>query len=165
LLVKLQLDQILRFRGPRDQLKAFKNVQMSISSLYDDTLARFEQNGEDKALAMTIFSWLLRAKRPLRMDELREALVVEEGDHHLERDFMVDSDDVLNVCKGLIEFDASSGLVRFAHFTMEEYIKGNLQDFLPPAVHLAKTCLTYLTMDDFDRPCTDEKSLQKRMQY
>ena len=57
--------------------------------------------------------------------------------------------DVIDSCKSLVQYEKSSGLVRFSHDTVQEFIADHIQE-LPPAFHLAKSCLDYLTFDNFE---------------
>jgi len=98
------------------------------------------------------------------MIELLEALVVEDGDRGLQREEMLTPSEVIACCKSLVIYDESNELVRFAHYSVQEFIGGSLQQKLPPASDLAKTCLTYLAFDEFETPCTDYESLQDRIQ-
>jgi hypothetical protein len=84
------------------------------------------------------------------MDELLEALVVEETDCDLERECMLEPSAIIECCKSLVLYDTSSGLVRFAHETVHEYIASHLKHDIPQHCALAKTCLTYLSFDEFD---------------
>jgi len=79
---------------------------------------------------LKILSWLFRAQRVLRMDELLEALVVEEGDQGLEQDYMLDAAAVIECCKSLVLYEESSGLVRFAHETVQTFIARNIPNLL-----------------------------------
>src|SRR5271154_624078 len=112
-----------------------------MSSAYSDIIQRIETSRPgDKELAMRIFSWICRAFRTLSMEELLEALVVEE----LEQDLTLDEglqdklapSDVIDCCKSLVIYEKSSGLVRFTHFTVQEYIESKAQKILPPVTHL-----------------------------
>jgi hypothetical protein len=117
----------------------------------------------DKDLALRILSWLFRAQRVLRMDELLEALVVEEGDQDLEREYMLDAGSVVECCKSLVLYEESSGLVRFTHETVQDFIAKNIPHLLQTSV-LAKTCLTYLAFREFDEPCSQEEILKNRVE-
>ena len=104
LLSKLRLDHILSFREPQQRLQAVReitnNVPNNLSEVYKGIMARIEDN--DRDLAMKIFSWLFRAWRILLMDELLEALVVEETGTDLDREFLLEPSDVIRCCNGLV---------------------------------------------------------------
>jgi hypothetical protein len=87
-----------------------------------------------------------------------------KGNHDKVHDNMLPRDQVVECCKSLIQYEESSGLVRFIHYTVQEYIAKYLQHELPPAQYLAKTCLAYFALEEFDKPCTDEASMQSRVE-
>lgn len=125
-------------------------------------MQRIEKSDMD--LALKVFSWLLRAQRVLRMDELLEVLVVEEGDTHLEREGMLRPSEVVECCKSLVLYEECSGLVRFTHETVQDFIANNVQQSLLSTVDLAKTCLTYLGFDDLKEHCPNASDFDKRLQ-
>src|SRR5271170_5642231 len=111
LLVELWLDQILSLREPRKRLQAVeemtKSIPNSLSEIYKGLLGRIDEI--DRDLAFRIFSWLFRAQRILRMEELLEALVVEEGDKDLELECLLEPSYVIKCCNGLVLYEESSG--------------------------------------------------------
>ena len=117
----------------------------------------------DRDLAVRIFSWLFRALRILTMEELLEALVVEEGDGDLERECLLEPMDVITCCNGLVLYEEASGIVRFSHKTVHDYISNDVA-VLPEKTHLANNCLTYLAFNVFDQPCSEGSSLEARVQ-
>ena len=164
LLAKFQLDHILGFREPRKRMKALETVPGDMSSAYKDVVQRIEQGKTgEKELAIKILSWLFYAFRPLLMDELLEALVVEDGDQDLQRDYMLTATDVVECCKSLVVHEISTGLVRFPHFTVQEFIEG-IKDSLLPTEVVARTCLNYLAFDEFGKECCQYNSLMKRLE-
>lgn len=90
------------------------------------------------------------------MEELLEALVVEELEPELTLEEVLQDkltpSDVVECCKSLVIYEKSSGLVRFTHFTVQEFIQRNAQEILPPETRLALTCLVYLAFPEFDGP-------------
>jgi hypothetical protein len=117
----------------------------------------------DMDLALKIFSWIFRAQRVLTMDELLEALVVEEGDECLERGGLLDPAEVVECCKSLVLYEESSGLVRFTHETAQDFIANNVQQSLLSTINLAKTCLTYLSFTELMMPSLSETDFQERI--
>jgi hypothetical protein len=144
-------------------MKALEIVPKDMSSAYNDVLQRIEKSRQgDKDLAMKILSWLFRAQRTLFMNELIEALVVETGDQDLERDSMLQPADIIECCKSLVIHDEFSGLVRFAHYTVQQFIAEKLEHNLLSTIDLAKTCLTYLSFIEFSNLCPDLQSMKQR---
>jgi hypothetical protein len=117
----------------------------------------------DKEVTMKILSWLFRAQRTLHMNELLEALAVEPGDEVLERQYMFEPGDVIECCKSLVIHDEGSGLVHFAHYTVQEFIARHMQEKLLPSHDLAKVCLTYLAFGEFTTPCLDVEAVERRV--
>lgn len=149
------MEHVLQFREPKKRLIAIDTVPSNMSSAYGDIIKRIETSRPgDKELATRIFSWICRSMRPLSMEELLEALVVEELEADLTLEGVLQDKlspaDVIECCKSLVIHEKSSGLVRFTHFTVQEYIESNAQEILPMETHLAKTCLAYLAFPEFD---------------
>src|ERR1700737_4476296 len=137
---------------PKDRLKALNTVPMDLDAAYDDVMDRIKgSSGGAKELALEVLSWIFRARRLLRMGELLEALVVEDGDEDLDRDCMLQPSQVIDCCKSLVVYDKSTELVRFVHYTVQEYIARKVHQELPPATKLALTCLTYLSFQTFSK--------------
>ena len=93
------------------------------------------------------------------MDELREALAVHEAWLEKEEinELLVPVDDygvtdILKNCQSLVRHDAASGIVRFAHPTVQLFLEG--QD-IPRDSDLAMTCITFLGFDEFARDRSD----------
>jgi len=105
--------------------------------------------------AFQIMSWLLWAQRPLKTEELGEALSVEPGD--LEIGESIPESAIVECCHGLVVWETSGNIIRFTHETVAGFLrtidkflsKENLALFLMPS-DIALTCLTYLNFDIFD---------------
>src|SRR6266496_6768147 len=76
LLVKFQLNYILDKEKPRDAIKALDSLPADMESAYHEVLVRIENN-KSKETALQTLSWLFHARRPLRLNELQEALSIE----------------------------------------------------------------------------------------
>jgi hypothetical protein len=144
------MDHILNVYEPRKRLAAVHDVLRDLSSAYNEIISRIESGPPgDKDLAMRILSWVLRSLRPLKMDELREALVVEDTEPDITLEELLEdrlsSSDIIECCKSLVIHEDSSGLVRFTHFTAYQFVADHASSRLPPASHLANSCLTYFS--------------------
>ena len=79
LLAKLQMEHILSPRSPLTQMKRLKTVPEGLYPPYNSVIERIKNGRDgDEDVAMRIISWIYRAQRTLLMDELLEALVVDE---------------------------------------------------------------------------------------
>lgn len=146
-------------------MKALESVPKDMESAYNEVLDRIDKaNG--KETARQIFSWIYHEQRPLHMDELQEVLSIETRppDAKLIPKYFLSPVLIIQYCQSLVEFDKNSGIVRFTHYTFEEFLKDKYQDKLLSSVELAKVCLTYLTFDIFELgPCPDKESFDGRM--
>jgi Ankyrin repeats (3 copies) len=143
-------------------IEALRSVPTDVPDAYEEILVRIE-NAQHKDVALEILSWLYYARRPLLMDELREILSVRPGDSDISPDYLDSPEQVIQYCQSLILFEEESGIVRFSHYTVEEFL-GNTAGTLSSTVELGKACLKYLMFDEFaNGPCPEDSSLERRL--
>ncbi|KAI5834268.1 hypothetical protein K523DRAFT_412605 [Schizophyllum commune Tattone D] len=136
--------------------------------------------GEERIVRYTL-RWLVGASRPLRLNELNDAIAIEVGCSTLSDDLrVIDATDILTSCGSLVRFDKGEGdgeyVVGLSHFTVQEYLLTaalardsnlGLYAMTLPDMHrdLALLCLAYVLLDAFrDGPCVDKSSLDRRIQ-
>lgn len=130
---------------------ALRELPEDQEDFYGLSLRRVREQG-DSEYALKVIVWILFAKRQLKMEELQEAVAFSitksrDADY---RDYLVDGESLLEGCAGLVVYESESKAVKFAHLTVEEYLrrKDKLFDF--HAEHmLAITCVAYLSFDAF----------------
>jgi hypothetical protein len=149
---------------PRKIEKALETLPKDLDSAYQLIMNRLENRGKGvRDLALRTILWISKAVRPLRMDELRDLLVVEKGDTDLRHDDRVDSQVIVDACESLVVLDESGEFVQFTHYSAQEYLQLHY-GLLPPVSDLADTCLTYLAFETFAKgPCQDDDSLSERL--
>ena len=148
LLVKFQLDYILDKEEPRDAIEALGTLPKDMSAAYEEVLARIDKiKGKDTALK--ILSWLFHAQRPLKMYEIQEVLSIRIQDTKLYPEYFIDPVQIIHYCQGLVELDHTSQIIRFTHYTVQDFLD-KYQNKLLALTDLAKICLTYLTFDIFE---------------
>jgi len=169
------MDHILSSRTPFEQLKKLKTTPGSLFEAYDGVITRIKESGQedDSGLSMIIISWIYRASRILKMSELLEAVVIEqylgnEDSHSIEEldpilKYKMLPTDIVDLCKGLVLYEESSGLVRFSHETVKEFISERNLPLAYPST-LTKICLMYLGSNMFDNACDHEEELLTKMQ-
>lgn len=101
------------------------------------------------------------AKRPLRLEELREAIAVVPGDEFLDRERLVNNADSLTPsCGGLILSDDEDIVVQFVHHTVQEFLISKDYQIMADSFHFdlsevdliaGEICVTYLDFNDFKR--------------
>jgi hypothetical protein len=159
------LKYILGFLSQPKRLDdALIKLPNTVGKLYEDIMHRIEKGGDtDRDLAVRTLSWILHSTntRPLKMNELRELLVIEDGDNDLD-ERQSTAEDIIAVCQSLVVCDLQSNVVRFTHFTVQEFLNDKYRDKLLPSTDLAKVCLTYLTFDIFELgPCANKESFKE----
>ena len=164
LLARFQLDYVLRHRNPRNAIDALEKLPKDMPSAYKDTLGRIER--AQNANALTVLSWLYHALHPLRRCELVEIISMKPGDRDLNPDYFCNSPELLaQACQALVEYDKSSDIVKFTHFTVQEFLEQRQFANLISRAIIAKVCLTYLMFDIFEGGIhPDRQSFNERRQ-
>ncbi len=111
------------------------------------------------SVAAKTFAWVAVAKRPLTLEELREAISIEICQPHSMPERLVNGIDRLALwCENLVRVDEELKTVQFAHqaihkFLTEEPTQPEFKDFhINPTDadhHAGEICVTYLNFNDF----------------
>jgi len=88
--------------------------------------------------------WISHSERPLKVDEICQAVAVEIGSTDINTDNVPSIRTVLRCCQGLATVDEESSTIRLIHFTLKEHLSGHPDLFDRPHSKMAETCLTYL---------------------
>jgi ankyrin repeat protein len=168
LLARLHLDRLKSQTNLRRLKAALDLLPSELDETYKNAMFRIKGQVEEQSqLALKALSWISKAVRPLKLDEIHHALAVEPGDQELDPDG-IDNDKtfLVSITAGLLTVDSNSGTIRLVHFTAEEYFKKTWQDWFPDAEELiAETCITYLMFDDFAGGyCRTDQELKYRLQ-
>ena len=98
---------------------------------------------------------------PLSLGALSEAISINVGDQMLDREAFVDPESVLQWSGSLIRRTPGADTLELAHYSVKEFLESiDAHAFSPylmyranaeqDGLELAKTCLTYLRLNDFD---------------
>jgi hypothetical protein len=131
-----------------------------LSETYEHILSQIIEDGHTVLVNKT-FRWVAAAKRPLRLEELQEAIAIEPGDKFLERSRLANRiDGLTSWCGDLVTLDEEDLLVQFAHHTIKEFLISEHYDTAIKEFHFRLTdvdhaageaCVTYLNFNDFKR--------------
>ena len=138
----------------------------SLDKAYDEALKRVDaQLPEDSELAKKVFSWITFAERPLTTGELRHALAIEPGDKDLDEKNVLHVEDIVSVCAGLVTVDEESNIIRFVHYTTQEYFERVRENRNPTApLEIASACLTYISFHRFKSgSCPNDREFEHRL--
>jgi ankyrin repeat protein len=126
--------------------EALKVIPRKLEETYDLVMQRIsDQNEDDANLARRLLSWLTYSVRSLTVVELQHALAIEPGQDHLDSDSLIDEEIMLSVCAGIVTVEDESNLIRFIHYTTQEYLE-RIRDVRFPTAQLEITeaCMEYL---------------------
>jgi hypothetical protein len=114
-----------------------------------------------------MFKWIVCARRPLVVDEIREAIAFTLEDSQWDKDKIpTDISRLARGCGNLIIIDEETKVVRLAHYTVQQYLlqEDNVEEksfnfALEEANNMVgETCVAYLNFSDFETQLTRYKS-------
>jgi len=116
-----------------------------LSDAYTATLTRLKaQKGNRSDLGLRGLMWVSYSERPLRVEELCDALGVKIGSTNRDPESVPAIGTLLSSCLGLLTLEASTSTVRLVHFTLQEHLSSDPTLFHDPHPTIAEACLTYL---------------------
>ena len=133
--------------------EALNELPSTPDEAFENILRRIEEQERHSATtAIRTLTWCYYSRRPLKMDELCQALVVEDCHHSLKSNGKSPTS-VVDSCLSFVIHDQSTGEVRFIHPSVQRWFNREPQNqkLLAPD-YLAKTCLTCLNFNVFDVP-------------
>ncbi|KAK1752339.1 hypothetical protein QBC47DRAFT_69893 [Echria macrotheca] len=168
LLAKLQLDYLFSKRTPGDIRDALHDLPKGLSGLdvlYEQAMTRIlSQNEGDRETSIAVLAWITHARRPLDAYEVQHAMAVRSSTQ-LNPEYMIDTEDLISGCAGLVAIDEGSNVVRLVHYTTQEYFARTKNRWFPDADGtIADTCLKYLSFETFNQPCQSEADLARRLE-
>jgi hypothetical protein len=169
LLAQLLMDSFRDKLTVRDVKTALRDLPQGSDAYdvaYHAAMERIFAQGEGSSkMAEKILAWILCAHRPLSTLELLHALAVEPGDKEIDEDNILETDQILTICAGLVTIDEQSNNVRFIHYTTQEYLQRNQETWLPDAkIEVASSCIAYLSIDGLAiGPCLSQVDYEYRL--
>jgi hypothetical protein len=120
--VRFQLDDLCRAETDSSIRKALRNLPRDLGETYDRLLARID-NAEQREYVKRMFQWIICARRPLEIEELREAIAFTLEDDYFDlAKIPNDLNRLARACGNLIVIDEDENTVQIAHYTMEQYL-------------------------------------------
>jgi hypothetical protein len=77
----------------------------------------------------------------------------------------VDTEILIDVCAGIVTTDLESdtSIIRLVHYTTQQYFERNRATIFPDAqTQISRTCLRYLSLEEFSLPCTSYADTYRR---
>lgn len=152
----------------------------SLDHTYDRIIERIQNQSKSCAeLALKILSWILKARRPLTLVEIKAAVAVEPNRYESDILDFPATETLVDVCAGLVVVDDGrsaektfdlfgrrmcSATIRFSHYSVQEYLERTFIDSEGAQLELTVACITYLSFDAFAAgPCESDESLVSRL--
>ncbi|KAG8534359.1 uncharacterized protein KY384_001203 [Bacidia gigantensis] len=155
LLPALQIQTILDETTRKGMRKALRKMPKSLDATFGETLKRLQRQSRGRSqLGLDTLMWISHAKRPLRVDELQQALAIDDEDTSLDTENYASVRHIVECCLGLVTIDEESSSIRLVHYSVQEYLQEHKAEIFPDAEKsIAETCLTFLSFKDFDDQC------------
>ncbi|KAJ7265516.1 hypothetical protein C8J57DRAFT_389721 [Mycena rebaudengoi] len=161
-LVECQLDVLAQKPTPTSVRRALQNLPDKLFDVYDRILTRIHEDTVE--IARRALRWLADVRRPIRLEELAEAVMIESSATELSTEYSVSSDAViLEVLSSLVKHDFSDDSVSLSHMSVLEYLMSShllqapFNHYYFPSLpvlanEMASLLFDYMLIDDFDRP-------------
>lgn len=120
-----QIDSICRENTDNGILKALEDLPKDLPTTYRRILRRLRDSGStDPPLGKKIFEIVSAARRPLDLEELREAISIEPGNTNWNASMLVnDMEKSLGCCGSLVAIDEELSTVHFAHSSVKQHLE------------------------------------------
>jgi hypothetical protein len=144
----------------RDIKRVLVGMPSDLNEVYRRIICRHDPGTAYRAYMRKALLWLSFTNRPLHLEELCEAIVIEEGDVDLdEYSRLHDPFMLLRLGQGLFELDKRSGCVTLSHSSVKTFLTSahirttDAADFALDGVEsdntIVRACLTYLRFNVF----------------
>jgi hypothetical protein len=125
-----------------------KDLTSSVEETYKKTFDRLKDKSKPRQeLATNVLLWLSHTKRPLKFEELQEAVAFRwnDEDNELFKKSPVPRKIILEACLGLVMEEAQSGTIRLVHHSLEQYFKAHHRSPVDPHAFIGRSLLSYLS--------------------
>ena len=156
--VTFQIDSICRENTDEGVLKALEDLPKDLPTTYRRILRRLRDSAStDPLTGKKIFEIVSAARRPLTLEELREAISIEPGDTNWTTARLVnDMMKALDCCGSLVVVDEELSTIHFAHSSVKRHLETSPNALDIPVYHiesifadilLGRIIVTYLNLD------------------
>jgi hypothetical protein len=135
-----------------------QNLPKDLSETYDRLLGRIIGRQREQ-LIRRMFEWILCSRRPLRVDEMQEAIAFTIDDVCWDESKIPnDMTRLVRACGNLVVINEETTTLQLAHYTVEQYLLTRSAPIGSPIrfslqqaeIAAAEVCLAYLSFTDFE---------------
>ena len=159
--VDVQMSILADQLTPKRVRKALEHLPGNLNETYATILSRISK--PDEVFVREVLLWLSFSYRPLKLHELCEAVVVEDGDSTIDDSCRIEPRHrLIELCRGLVVWDSITDVVSLAHSSVRTYLMGKDirsgqcanygLDEQSSDRRISWKCLTYMSMRDFNLP-------------
>ena len=121
-----------------------KRLPLNLPETYKQMWERIKAEGNE-SVASKALAWLLCAERPLSPEEIVQAVAVELGSTACQQ-HMYPVEHIIAACGNFVSLDTEQNVLRFEHYSVQEFLKGHHEEFEEAGSDIARTCFTVLTL-------------------
>ncbi|RPB12644.1 hypothetical protein P167DRAFT_574015 [Morchella conica CCBAS932] len=168
--VNLQILALCEEPTPSLVRKALDQLPKDLNETYDRIIEKIEAKEGSNNTAKLVLKWLLYAREPCTVKTITQALAVGAGENPFDEDALeLTPSYIIDCCKNLVVEDSGLGKLRFAHFSVQEYLLRNpkFNNDLGNHTHMAEICLKALLNHHrkVETPCKVENLLDYAAQH
>ncbi|KAH6903563.1 hypothetical protein BKA70DRAFT_1110717, partial [Coprinopsis sp. MPI-PUGE-AT-0042] len=159
----LQLDALRGCASVCAVEKTLEDFPRQIDEVYRQTWERIQDQAPDMfAVAKNALIWVLCATRSLTIEELCHVVATCPDTYNFDRHRLVDEATLMCLCRGLVNVEEETNIVRFVHYTAKDVVKGLVSESSPyPHFLPASVCMTLLTERGCQQKAPADKSSLK----
>ena len=158
-----QIENICAQQSDEQILEAIMDLPRDLPKTFERILKKLSTSKNTK-VAGRIFNWLAVAKRPLMLEELREAIAIDPLQKELVSARLVNNMmHALSCCGSLVVIDEEQRTVHFTHHSVWHHLTQGPSDLSLADYYVdleaadtraGEICVTYLSFNAFDRRLT-----------
>lgn len=157
--VKFQLHDLCEPESDHGIRLVLKNLPRSLGETYERLLSKI-QGTERKDMIQRMFKWIVCAREPIHLEEMREAVAFTLEDLTYDpRKLPTDLNRLVRACGNLVVVDEESQVIQLAHHTVQQYLlqqNGNPFQFTIKDANImaGELCVAYLSFTNFESQIT-----------
>ncbi|TVY80508.1 Vegetative incompatibility protein HET-E-1 [Lachnellula suecica] len=144
--VEFQLRDLCEAESDSGIKHVLKNLPRSLGETYDRLLSKIE-GAERREIIERLFKWVVCARQPLHVDELREGIAFTLGDREWNPDKVVTNfNRLVRACGNLVVVNSETQVVQLAHAS-ESPFHFTIQE---ANIMAGEFCIAYLSFSNFE---------------
>ncbi|KAL8673746.1 MAG: hypothetical protein Q9168_001853 [Polycauliona sp. 1 TL-2023] len=141
-----------------DMEDALECLPQTLHAAFEDTMQRIHRQSKTrKDIAIQTLRLICRAKRPMALSELCDALAFRPGLKAVNRKYRPSRERVLDACHGLVTIDEESQIIRLVHYSVHAFLLGSEGDLIRDERSIAKLCIDYQMLQPFASGCCQDE--------